>query len=123
MPRSQAHSSPHPRRSSIMSRQCCPNWGCIRGRRPSRLPLTWSCFLTEGNRQPKRGLLPFFSPFSHFKQWCCSAYACKVYYVLFVETLYDTLDEAIIKEPDAIAAHRTHSNELHDRGTLLMAGA
>jgi uncharacterized protein len=46
-----------------------------------------------------------------------------VYYVVFFETLYGSLEEAIAKAPDVIAAHRARSKELHAGGTLLMAGA
>jgi uncharacterized protein len=46
-----------------------------------------------------------------------------VYYVVFFETLYDSLEDAFSKAPDVIAAHRARSNELHIQGTLLLAGA
>ena len=46
-----------------------------------------------------------------------------VYYVAFFVTSYDSLDDAIVKAPDAVAAHRARSQELHVRGTLLMSGA
>jgi len=46
-----------------------------------------------------------------------------VYYVAFFEACYDSLDEAIAKAPDAVAAHRARSQEFHARGTLLMLGA
>jgi uncharacterized protein YciI len=46
-----------------------------------------------------------------------------VYYVAFFETFYDSLDDAIARAPDAVAAHRSRSQELHARGTLLMSGA
>lgn len=36
-----------------------------------------------------------------------------VYYVAFFETCYDSLDDAIARAPDAVAAHRAHSQELH----------
>jgi uncharacterized protein YciI len=45
------------------------------------------------------------------------------YYTVFFETFYDSLEEAVSKAPDVIAAHRARSNELHARGTLLMSGA
>ena len=46
-----------------------------------------------------------------------------VYYVAFFETCYDSLDDAVARAPDAVAAHRAHSQELHARGRLLMSGA
>ncbi len=46
-----------------------------------------------------------------------------VYYVVFFETLYDSLEDAVSKAPHVIAAHRARSKELHARGTLLMSGA
>lgn len=46
-----------------------------------------------------------------------------IYYVVFFETLYESFEEALSKAPDVIAAHRARSQELHARGTLLMAGA
>lgn len=45
------------------------------------------------------------------------------YYVVFFETSYDSLEEAVSKAPDVIAAHRARSNEWHSQGRLLMAGA
>jgi uncharacterized protein len=45
------------------------------------------------------------------------------YYVVFFETFYDSLDDAVSKAPHVIAARRARSNELHARGTLLMSGA
>ncbi len=47
----------------------------------------------------------------------------EVYYVAFFETFYDSLEDAVWKAPDVIAAHRARSKELHARGTLLMSGA
>ena len=46
-----------------------------------------------------------------------------VYYAVSFETFYDSLEDAMSKAPDVIAAHRARSQELHARGTLLMAGA
>ena|SRR5215469_8834987 len=46
-----------------------------------------------------------------------------VYYVAFFETFYDSLEDAIAKAPDAVAAHRVRSQKLHARGMLLMSGA
>lgn len=47
----------------------------------------------------------------------------RVYYVVFVVTSYESIDDALAKAPDMIAAHIARSEELHARGTLLMAGA
>ena len=46
-----------------------------------------------------------------------------VYYVVFFETFYDSLEDAVSKAPDVVAAHRARSNELHARGKLFMSGA
>ncbi len=46
-----------------------------------------------------------------------------VYYVAFFDILYDSLEDAVSKAPDVVAAHRARSSELHARGTLLMSGA
>ncbi len=46
-----------------------------------------------------------------------------VYYVVFFETRYDSLEDALSKAPDVIAAHMARSKELHAQGKLLMAGA
>ncbi|HEX4205664.1 MAG TPA: YciI family protein [Ktedonobacteraceae bacterium] len=46
-----------------------------------------------------------------------------MYYVVFCETCYDSLEDAIARAPDTIAAHRARAEELHANGTLLMAGA
>ena len=46
-----------------------------------------------------------------------------VYYVVFFETCYDSLQEAVSKAPDVLAAHRARSNVWLAQGTLLMAGA
>ena len=46
-----------------------------------------------------------------------------VYYVVFFETFYDSLDDAIAKAPNTVAAHRARSKELHAQGALLMSGA
>lgn len=46
-----------------------------------------------------------------------------VYYVLFLETKYTSFEEAIAKAPELIAAHKARSVELHNQGTILMAGA
>jgi uncharacterized protein YciI len=47
----------------------------------------------------------------------------EVYYAVFFETFYDSLEDAVSKVPDVIAAHQARSNESHARGTLLMSGA
>jgi uncharacterized protein len=46
-----------------------------------------------------------------------------VYYAVFFETFYNSLEDAVSKAPDVVTAHRVRSNELHADGTLLMAGA
>jgi uncharacterized protein YciI len=46
-----------------------------------------------------------------------------MYYVVFFETSYHSLEEALAKASDIIAAHRARSKELHAQGKLLMAGA
>src|SRR5438128_505646 len=46
-----------------------------------------------------------------------------VYYVAFFVTSYESLDDAIARAPDVVAAHQARSKELHARGTLLMSAA
>ncbi len=46
-----------------------------------------------------------------------------VYYVVFLETAYTSFEEALAKASDLLAAHKARSAELHNQGTLLMAGA
>ena len=46
-----------------------------------------------------------------------------VYYVVFLETAYTSFEEAVTKAADLLAAHKARSAELHDQGTILMAGA
>lgn len=46
-----------------------------------------------------------------------------IYYVVFVVTKYTSFEEAKTQAPDAIAAHRKRSQELHEKGTLLLSGA
>jgi uncharacterized protein YciI len=46
-----------------------------------------------------------------------------VFYVVFFETKYSSLDEVMRTAGDALAAHVRRSAELHDRGQLVMAGA
>jgi len=45
------------------------------------------------------------------------------YYVVFCVLKYSSFEEAKTKAPDAIAAHINRSKELHENGSLLMAGA
>lgn len=45
------------------------------------------------------------------------------YYVVQFQTSYRSLEEAMGSDPELIAAHVAHSNQMHDRGELLMAGA
>lgn len=46
-----------------------------------------------------------------------------IYYVVFLETGYTSFEEAMSKAPDLIAAHKERTKELHNQGTILMAGA
>lgn len=46
-----------------------------------------------------------------------------VYYVVFLTTSYRSIEEAKAHEPELIAAHLARSKEMHDAGTLVMAGA
>ncbi len=46
-----------------------------------------------------------------------------VYHVVFCVLKYASFEEAKAEAPDAIAAHVRRSRELHEDGTLLMAGA
>ena len=46
-----------------------------------------------------------------------------VYCVVFCVLEYASFEEALAEAPDAIAAHVKRSRELHESGTLLMAGA
>lgn len=46
-----------------------------------------------------------------------------VYYVAFFDLAYASLADAIAQAPEAVAAHRARSQELHAAGALLMAGA
>jgi uncharacterized protein len=45
------------------------------------------------------------------------------YHVVFCTLKYASFDEARNEAPDDIAAHVRRSKELHENGTLLMAGA
>jgi uncharacterized protein YciI len=45
------------------------------------------------------------------------------YCVVFCVLKYSSFEEARTKAPDAIAAHVQRSKDLHEDGTLLMAGA
>jgi uncharacterized protein YciI len=47
----------------------------------------------------------------------------RAYYVVFVETIFTSFDDALAREPEKIAAHLARSKELHARGTLLIGGA
>lgn len=47
----------------------------------------------------------------------------KAYYAVFCITLFESFAEAGGKAPDLIAAHIARSKQLHEAGTLLMAGA
>ena len=46
-----------------------------------------------------------------------------VYHVVFCVLKYTSFEEAKAEAPDAIAAHVKRSRELHENGTLLLAGA
>lgn len=46
----------------------------------------------------------------------------RIYYLVFVVTCYESLDDAIIKAPNIVTAHIARSKELYALGTLLMAG-
>lgn len=46
-----------------------------------------------------------------------------VYYVVFFATTYTSLAEAMEKAPEDIAAHQARSTQLHEQGTIIMAGA
>jgi uncharacterized protein YciI len=46
-----------------------------------------------------------------------------VYYVVFFVTTYTSLAEAMAKAPEDIAAHRARSSQMHEQGTIIMAGA
>lgn len=47
----------------------------------------------------------------------------RAYYVVFVETIFTSFEDALAREPEKIAEHLARSQELHARGTLLMGGA
>jgi uncharacterized protein YciI len=46
-----------------------------------------------------------------------------VYYVVFCTTAYASFDDALTRDPATIAAHLARSQELHDLGVLVLAGA
>ena len=46
-----------------------------------------------------------------------------VYYVVFFDIDYPSIVEAMIDAPEAIAAHKKRSQEWHEQGKLVMAGA
>ena len=41
-----------------------------------------------------------------------------VYYVVFFETLYDSLEDAFSQAPNVIAARQVRSKELHAQGNV-----
>ena len=45
------------------------------------------------------------------------------YYVIFVETKYASMQEALARAPETVAAHVARSRALHEAGALIMAGA
>jgi uncharacterized protein len=47
----------------------------------------------------------------------------RVYYVVFFATKYTSLAEAMEQAPEAIAAHLARSAQMHEQGTIIMAGA
>jgi uncharacterized protein YciI len=46
-----------------------------------------------------------------------------MYYVVFFEIDYPSILEAMKDAPEAIAAHKKRSQEWHEQGKLIMAGA
>jgi uncharacterized protein YciI len=46
-----------------------------------------------------------------------------VYYVVFFDIDYPSIAEALADVPEAIAAHKKRSQEWHEQGQLVMAGA
>ena len=46
-----------------------------------------------------------------------------VYYVVFFEIDYPSIVEALTDAPEAIATHKKRSQEWHEQGKLVMAGA
>lgn len=46
-----------------------------------------------------------------------------VYYVVFFDIDYPSIMEAMADAPQAIAAHKKRSQEWHEQGKLVMAGA
>lgn len=46
-----------------------------------------------------------------------------IYYVVFFDIDYRSVSEAISQAPEAIAAHKKRSQEWHEHGKLVMAGA
>ena len=46
-----------------------------------------------------------------------------MYYVVFFEIDYPSIVEALADAPEAIAAHKKRSQEWHEQGKLVMAGA
>lgn len=46
-----------------------------------------------------------------------------IYYVVFFDIDYSSIGEAMADAPEAIAAHKKRSQEWHEQGKLVMAGA
>jgi uncharacterized protein YciI len=46
-----------------------------------------------------------------------------IYYVVFFDIDYPSIAEALTDAPEAIAAHKKRSQEWHEQGKLVMAGA
>jgi uncharacterized protein len=46
-----------------------------------------------------------------------------VYYVVFFDIDYPSVAEALAEAPEAIATHKKRSQEWHEQGKLVMAGA
>ena len=46
-----------------------------------------------------------------------------LYYVVFFDVAYPSVAAAMAEAPEAIAAHKKRSQEWHDQGRLVMAGA
>jgi len=46
-----------------------------------------------------------------------------LYYVVFFDIDYPSVAEALAEAPEAIAAHKKRSQEWHEQGKLVMAGA
>jgi hypothetical protein len=46
-----------------------------------------------------------------------------VYFVVFVETAFASIEDALARAPAELQQHRSHSALMHDRGDIVMAGA